>query len=187
MDTHLRHRVSALSTAALLFVAAPAISSAADGTSLRIAFQPAQTTVQPGWTVDDGSAFADHGGLAYGWNGDNHTAYQRCEAASPAPCYDTIIHLQRPENPNASWRLALTNGIYRVHVVCGDPTYANSVFKVAVQDVVVVDGTPSAGQHWLEGTALVQVSDGVLVLSNAPGASNNKLNFIEVTSVASNG
>jgi hypothetical protein len=170
-----------------LLMAAPAALAAADGLSLRIGFQPAQTPAEPGWLADHGDAFAAHGDQAYGWNGDNHTAYQRSQPTSPDLAHDTVIHLQRPENPDARWRLALPNGIYQVRLVCGDPTYANSVFKVAVQDVVVVDGTPGPDRHWIEGTAVVQVSDGMLVVSNASGASNNKLCSIEVTSVASNG
>src|SRR5258708_15940902 len=44
-----------------LLMAAPAVVAAADGLSLRIAFQPPQTPAEPGWLVDHGDGFAVHG------------------------------------------------------------------------------------------------------------------------------
>src|SRR5258708_21969458 len=66
-----------------LLMAAPAVVAAADGLSLRIAFQPPQTPAEPGWLVDHGDGFAVHGEQAYGWNGGNHTAPPRSHPTSP--------------------------------------------------------------------------------------------------------
>jgi hypothetical protein len=72
------------------------------------------------------------------------------------------------------------NGTYSVRVVAGDAASHNSVYRFAVEGVLTVDGTPSATNRWLEGTRTVTVSDGRLTISNAPGASNNKLCFVEI-------
>jgi hypothetical protein len=72
------------------------------------------------------------------------------------------------------------NGTYRVHLVSGDPSQVNSVFRVNVEGVLVVSGTPTTATRWIEGTATVTVSDGRLTISNGAGASNNKINFIDI-------
>jgi hypothetical protein len=76
--------------------------------------------------------------------------------------------------------MAVPNGTYRVHLVSGDPTQVNSVFRVNVEGVLVVNGTPTSANRWVEGTATVTVSDGRLTISNATGASNNKVNYLDI-------
>ena len=49
-----------------------------------------------------------------------------------------------------------------------------------VEGVRVVSGTPTSARRWIEGTAVVTVSDGRLTVSNGAGASNNKVNFLDV-------
>jgi hypothetical protein len=85
-------------------------------------------------------------------------------------------------NGTFTWELAVPNGTYSVKVVAGDPSYFDSVYKINAEAVTIVNGTPSSGTRWFEGTASVTVSDGRLTLSNASGSSNNKLCFVEVTS-----
>jgi hypothetical protein len=45
----------------------------------------------------------------------------------------------------------------------------------------VVSGTPTSGSRWVEGTARVSVADGRLTITNAAGASNNKICFVAIT------
>ena len=66
-------------------------------------------------------------------------------------------------------------------MVAGDANYYNSVYKINVEGVLTVNGTPSSGSRWKEGTSTVTVSDGKLTVSNATGASNNKICFLEIT------
>lgn len=170
-----------------LWVLACGPSSATAAEVLRISFQPPRAAVQEGWIADCGAAFAERQGLRFGWDAPNPTAYDRGSARSPDQTHDTLIHLQRAEHPDARWEIVVPDGFYHVRVICGDATYTNSVFRIAVEDRVVVDGTPGVGRHWLSGTGVVEVRDGRLTITNAPGAVNNKLCGIEITAVAHNG
>jgi hypothetical protein len=149
-------------------------------TTIQINFQPATAPVPPGYLVDAGLVYADRGnGRTYGWNTDN-TGQARDREARPDQRYDTLNQQQRPANPDAIWELALPNGTYRVRVVAGDPSYTDSVYRLTVEGVVVVDGTPTAAALWIEGTATVTVTDGRLTLRSAPGGVNTKVCFVEI-------
>jgi hypothetical protein len=88
--------------------------------------------------------------------------------------------MQKPENPNARWELQVPNGSYRVRVVSGDPSYIDSVFRIQVEGVLALSGTPTSTTHWIEGTVTVNVTDGRLTITNGSGASNDKICFVEV-------
>ena len=150
---------------------------------IRINFQPASAPVPAGYLPDGGLVYGARGnGQTYGWNADNTgQAKDRNSSRSPDQAYDTLTHMQRPANPNASWEIALPNGTYELRVVSGDASYYDSVYRIAAEGVVVVNGTPSSGARWVEGTATVTVADGRLTLTNAAGSSNNKVCFIEIT------
>jgi glucose/arabinose dehydrogenase/PKD repeat protein len=155
---------------------------AASAQPIKINFQPAGSPVPSGYAADSGLVFgARGGGLSFGWNAANDNTRDRDSAASPDQRYDTLDHMQKPSNPNASWELAVANGSYDVHVVMGDPSNLDSDFELNVEGVKVVSGKPSATSHWVEGTKTITVSDGRLTLTNATGAANNKVCFLEVT------
>jgi hypothetical protein len=46
--------------------------------------------------------------------------------------------------------------------------------------VLVVSGTPTSATRWIEGTAVVTVTDGRLTVSNGAGAGNNKVNYLHI-------
>jgi hypothetical protein len=146
-------------------------------------FQPASAPPVTGYYVDSGAVYAARGnGYTYGWNADTSSAaYDRNSSKSPDQRYDTLIQMQHFSNPNAVWEIAVPSGSYTVRVVAGDPVSSNSIYRVAVEGVLTVDGTPNLTTRWIEGTNTVTVSDGRLTISNAPGASNNKLCFVEIT------
>ena len=147
-----------------------------------INFQPAGAPVPAGYVADTGAPFGARNGLRYGWNAANDTTTRdRNSASSRDQRYDTLIHLQKPENPNASWEIELPNGSYDVHVVAGDPDHIDSVFRVSAEGQTILSGTPTANTHWFEATQTVTVSDGRLTLGNGQGASNNKLCFVDIT------
>jgi len=83
-------------------------------------------------------------------------------------------------SPSAARASVLPNGTYRVHLVSGDPSQFNSVFRVNVEGVLVVSGTPTSVTRWIEGTAVVTVTDGRLTVSNGAGAGNNKVNYLHI-------
>jgi glucose/arabinose dehydrogenase len=150
----------------------------------QINFMPLMSTLPAGYAPDSGALFGLRGnGLRYGWNADNSAnARDRNAANSPDQRYDTFNHLQRSPNTNARWEIALPNGSYRVRVVAGDPSYFDSVYKINVEGVLVVNGTPTSAQRWIEGSTTVAVSDGRLTISNAASAANNKICFIDIAS-----
>ena len=159
--------------------ASPTASSA--GMEIKINFQKDQTNTPSGFLGDDGSPYGNRGnGYTYGWNMDSQDgARERNSSVSPDKLRDTLNHLQRY---GSTWEFALPNGIYQVLVVAGDPGFYDSVYKIEVEGVLVVDGVPTSSSRWIEGTALIQVQDGKLTITNAPGAENNKISFIEILS-----
>jgi hypothetical protein len=92
-----------------------------------------------------------------------------------------LNHLQKPGGASR-WELAVPNGRYRVHVVAGDPSTTDGVFRISVEGTLAVSGTATAAQRWFEGTVSVTVADGRLTIGNAPGAANNNLNYVDVIS-----
>ena len=144
-------------------------------------FQPAAAPVPAGYVPDSGAVFGTGLGFQFGWNAVTPETRDRNAASSPDQRYDTLIHLQKPSNPNASWELVIPNGTYRVRMVAGDPSYFDGTFSINAEGVPVVTGAPTSAQRWVEGTADVVVNDGGLTVTNRNGSVNNKLNFVEVS------
>lgn len=144
-------------------------------------FATSAAAVPTGYAADSGAAYgARSNGLTYGWNIDNTTeTRQRNSATSPDARYDTLVQMQRPGSAT-SWSIAVPNGTYLVHLVSGDPSYTDSVYRVNVQSTLAVSGTPSASRHWFEGSVLVNVTNGKLVVSNGTGSSNDKVDYIDI-------
>jgi glucose/arabinose dehydrogenase len=143
-------------------------------------FQPAGSPVPSGYLADSGAAYASRGnGQTYGWNVAN-TANTRDRNAIADQRYDTLIHMQK--GGTFSWEIAVPNGSYIVRVVAGDPSYTDSIYKIAAEGVLTVDGTPTSSSRFVEGTKTVTVADGRLTLTSASGSSNNKLAFVEISS-----
>ena len=153
---------------------------------IQVNFQPAAAPVPAGYLVDAGAVFgAAGGGYSYGWNGNNAAStFDRNSTRSPDQRYDTFAQLQPAQLPSAVWEIAVPNGLYRVHLVCGDANSFSGVFKTSVEGVLIVDGTPTTSRRWLEGWQDIFVSDGRLTVTSAAGAANNKLNFIDIIPLA---
>jgi hypothetical protein len=151
---------------------------------VKINFQPASAPVPAGFLKDDGSPYGSRGsGYVYGWNADNCAAARdRNAGLSPGQQYDTLVHMQ--QNGTFTWEMAVPDGNYQVLLAAGDPSYTNSVYKIAVEGVLAVNGTPTSSSPWKEGTVSVHVTDGRLTVSSASGADNNKINFIQVDTVS---
>jgi hypothetical protein len=84
---------------------------------------------------------------------------------SPDQQHDTLIHTQL--FGTRIWELAVPNGSYSVHIVAGDPSFTDSVYKFNAEGQLALSGTPSGANHWIEGTKTVIVSDGRLTIANA--------------------
>ncbi|MCS7032793.1 MAG: hypothetical protein NZ561_02230, partial [Phycisphaerae bacterium] len=144
-------------------------------------FQPAGAPVPAGFEVDVGSKFgARANDFIFGWDFDNTGSMRRrTSALSLDAAFDTLAHMNEGNSPR-KWELAVPNGTYHVRVVAGDAAYYDSIYKINVENVLVVNGTPTPQNRWISGSAKVAVNDGRLTVTNASGSKNNKINFIEV-------
>jgi hypothetical protein len=153
--------------------------------AVKVNFQTNSAALVPGHLPDAGLVFANRGnGYSYGWDLDNtaHSRYRNSVNAYDLR-YDTFNHLQKPGG-GTTWEIAVPNGTYQVRLVAGDPDFFDGNFQLAVEGLLLVSGAPSTTTRWLEGIGIVTVTDGRLTVSNAPGAGNNKICFIEITSLA---
>jgi hypothetical protein len=155
------------------------------GFSAKINFQPATAPVPAGYSVDSGLVYGNRGnGWTYGWKSDlSIQTRDRDLKLSPDQRYDSLV--QTGDASSTVWEIAVPNGQYQVHIVSGDPKYLDSVYKINVEGVLLINGTPTSSAHWIENTANVTVSDERLTITNASGAVNNKINFIDITSIGS--
>jgi hypothetical protein len=151
---------------------------------LRVNFQSTEFAALTGHFPDLGGVFGHISGpLAYGWDADNTAnARFRRNSASPDPRYDSLNHMQK-NGANRFWEVALPNGKYMVRLVAGDPSNTDSVYKMNLEGKLALSGTPSGDTRFFRQTSVVQVSDGRLTLSNAPGAVNNRICFLEIKPV----
>lgn len=152
---------------------------------IRINFQPASATVPGGYLVDSGATYASRGnGYSYGWDVSNTAnTRDRNSSRSADQRYDTLNHMQKSGGGRV-WQIGVPNGTYSVLVVAGDASANNSVFRINVEGVLTVSGTPNTSTRWISGTRTVTVNDGRLTVSNGTGASNNKICFIDITPVS---
>jgi uncharacterized delta-60 repeat protein len=132
---------------------------------------------------DIGLPFAQRGPLAYGWDADNTAnARNRFNTESPDFRYDSLNHMQK-NGANRLWEIGVPNGTYMVRLVAGDPSNTDSVYRMNLEGRLALSGTPTGDTRFFRQTTVVQVNDGRLTLSNAPGAVNNRINFLEIKSV----
>jgi hypothetical protein len=152
-------------------------------TTIKVNFQTPASSTPSGYLADSGGIFADRGnGQFYGWN-QSATSFTRDRNAgnSPDQKHDTLVHMQL--YGVRTWEIAVPNGAYQVHIVAGDPSFTDSVYKINAEGILALTGTPNANNHWIEGTQTVTVADGKLTIANATGSVNNKLDYIEITPV----
>ena len=65
-----------------------------------------------------------------------------------------------------------------MRIVAGDPnTNRKPAYRITAEGVLTVNG---AGR-WVEGTQTVNVADGRLTVASGPGASGNKICFLEIS------
>ena len=164
-------------------VATSAVVNVTVTNAIKINFQPATAPTYPGYAVDGGAVYGlQTNGYSYGWNANNaKNAADRNSSLSPDQRYDTLIAMQ--SGGTFTWEIGVRNGTYSVHVVAGDASNFNGTYKINVEGVLTVNGSPTTNVRWLEGTSNVTVTNGLLTVSNANGAKNNKVCFLEITPV----
>jgi hypothetical protein len=149
---------------------------------IRINFQTQDSSTPDGYLADEGFTFGDRtDGYRYGWSSNNRRNARDYGAPPGLDLRYGTLNEILPRN-NFAWEIDLPNGSYRVRIVAGDPTAFDSVYRILAEGVLVVDGVPTSSQRWVEGEAVVDVSDGRLTLTAGPGAVRVKINFIEISS-----
>ena len=78
------------------------------------------------------------------------------------------------------WQIAVPDGTYLVHLVAGDPDHTDSVYRLDVQGTLAVSGKPTTSHHWFEGSVIVTVTNGKLIVSNGAGSSNDKIDYVDI-------
>src|SRR4030095_2510560 len=78
-------------------------------------------------------------------------------------------------------------GTSRARVVAGDPAAFDSVYRFSVEGVLAVDARPVSAARFVDRTATVDGRHGRLTIANVAGAVNNKLAFVEITSITTSG
>jgi uncharacterized delta-60 repeat protein len=153
----------------------------ADNDSMGINFAPAGSTEYAGYALETGRAFGPKlGGASFGWDADNTAnVRQRNSAGSPDARYDTYNHMQK-NGANRKWEIAVPNGMYTVRLVAGDAEATDSVHHMSLEGQMVLSGTPTGDVRWFRSTTNVLVTDGRLTLTNAAGAVNNKIAFLDI-------
>lgn len=174
---------SSTSAPANVTITAPAGTNA---WMVKVNFQAASAPSVPiGYLADYGAAFGDRGnGFAYGWDIDNTVnARYRNSVNSPDLRYDTLNHMQKPGGAT-NWEIALPNGPFNVRLVSGDPDNFDGTYRIALEGALFLDAQPSTATRFFEQTGTATITDGRLTLGNYAGSVNNKVNFIEITSLA---
>ena len=154
---------------------------------VRVNFQPAAAEVPPGYVPDSGATYANRGnGFSYGWNADNSaTTRERNSPLAPDQRYDTLIHLQKSENPDAVWEIGLPPGVYDVFAVGGDAEFVDGHMQSLAEGQGLLNGTPTDNRRYISGLAsAIAVTDGRLTVRSGIGAVNNKLLFLEIFKLA---
>jgi hypothetical protein len=154
----------------------------ADNDVVHVNFQAPAPGTFGDYRPDTGTVFGDHSGVSYGWDADNTAnARNRGNRGSWDFRFDSLNHMQR-NGANRKWEIAVQNGLYLVTLVAGDPSNTDSVYKMNLENKLAINGKPSGNARWFTSTLNVQVNDGRLTLSNAAGAKNNRVCFIDIHS-----
>ena len=145
----------------------------------RINFQLTSTVTPTGYAADSGAIFGSRGnGLSYGWNMDN-TVNMRERKLLSDKLRDTLAHFNHTnDQASRTWELALPNGTYKVHLVCGDPAFKDQLNHLQVEETGVRD--PDGQDNFDEYTVTLAVTDGRLTIRPGSGAFNPKVCCLEV-------
>jgi beta-galactosidase len=147
-----------------------------------ITFQPSSVPVPAGYVGDYGLLFGDRGnGYVYGWDVDN-SANTVVRHLNPDARYDRLELMQAPQGGRV-WEIAVPDGVYDVHVVAGDPASVDSIYQIAVNGVLAISGALNIASPYQEAWRRVRVTDGLITLTSAARARDNKINFIEINQI----
>ncbi|WP_277481372.1 malectin domain-containing carbohydrate-binding protein [Catalinimonas alkaloidigena] len=166
-------------------------------------FQDGSVSSPEGYVDDTGLPFGTKtvGGesLSFGWveagttTPADATANTRNRGVSGVGGLENTLNIINHQNsplqyPPRDWMIELPNGLYYVNVSVGDPgTDDDSNHEVEVNGVTIVTFDEAVngplGTHTAEGTEIVEVTDGILILTQGTGGSNTKVNYVRLSPV----
>jgi hypothetical protein len=153
------------------------ITGSMAGWALKVRFQPGAATAVAGYVVDSGQLYGPRaGGLTFGWDTDlTSSTYLRDSDDSPDAVHDAFVEIPA----SGKWTLALSNGLYGVHLSAGDPERTNGLNGVLIQETLLqAEVTPDA--RWVEADAIVEVRDGRLTMQSSMDSAFNRVCAIEI-------
>lgn len=148
---------------------------------LRASFQsfaaPVPMVAGVPWLIADGAVFGPRrAGGSFGWATGLTTVLDRNSRLSPDQRFDTVIQVKT----GAVWEAAVPNGRYAVTLCAGDASTSRGTQRWWVEGSPAIDSVVTATARWITRTVEVDVADGRLTVSLAPGVTTGNLNWIEV-------
>lgn len=163
-----------------------------------IDFRSTSAEVVRGYLYDYGDSFGYRGdGLYYGWNVSNTSnAYWRETISTKDE--SSMVPVDADYRRNAiittadgtrCWEVELDNGLYYVHLMCGDPGDpreffpANNVYRNNTMDVegtIVTDPDGAVLWDYDEYYVVANVTDGRLTISQAPAGDDSAICFVDI-------
>lgn len=162
-----------------------------------INFRPSSATVVRGYLSDYGSSYGNRGdGLYYGWSSFNDSSYWRRTISTKDET--SLVPVDSDFRRNAIittldrtnyWEIGLDNGLYYVHLMCGDPGDPRELFpdnNVYRNNTMDIEGTivtdPDGAELWDydEYYVVANVTDGRLTISQAPAGEDSALCFVDI-------
>ena len=144
-----------------------------------INFAPESAPRSPGLYKDYGSVYGQRrDGLSYGWTSDqtDQTVYN---AVSRSRKNNGFVRLAS----GATWEIAVPNGQYTVYAVGGDLTARSERIGVLAEGQTLLAGrTNNRTKPFVEGSAVVNVTDGRLSIRGAGAFGQDKINYLAITS-----
>ena len=156
---------------------------------IKINFQLAKSATPVGYMAETGLAFDAARG--YGWvdpatgQPKDQSASIRERSGSGDIRLRTLVQMQVSTSTQSpgSWEYALPNGVYKVTVSAGDPSYFDSRHQLNVEGVPAISGFVPSSEQWSKSaTVTVEVKDGRLTI-DANGGQNTKMNYVLATQV----
>ena len=126
-----------------------------------------------GFESDHGAAFDQTRG--FGWDQDISANHRR-RNVYPEDIRDTFLFTR----DSAKWECRVPNGTWQVTVCCGDSGHEQMGHFIRIEDLPLVQNTPTAAGHFLEATITVNVTDGMLAMNLGPQipGSNTCVNWV---------
>ena len=155
------------------------VSALTAGELIKINFQLEGAEVPEDYLPDTGQLFGDQGnGYSYGWSQDmSDQTRDRNSGNAPDQRYDTLIHFR---GRGATWEIELPPGTYRVFIVCGDPSNADTNNQIELEGEILADD-PDGEDSFDEYEFTILVTDGRLTWTE-PAGTYVKPCFIEIES-----